>query len=339
MRLHNRQVLLQALINGQNVSRLALAEETGFSPSTVSSIVSELIDEGVLIESGVTLPTAGRGRKELDINSAYGAIAVIEISRQRTGLCVFDMTLKKKDEKQIALRRLSGNTLFSEISSALFDNFYHSKKYGPMAGIGLLFREDMIESDLSVMFSTSLSADNISLREALYTQFKVPVIGEYSVSEMLNHIETSPETKNSALITTMANRILLSMTIDGKPLEMRNGKNTDISRLLSAFSGPASGPPKRQVAKAALPTALTRIITFLCILFPLDTVFISGKIIKKTDFLYQIQENLNRLLSPASKPVIRAVEPPDSSLNGKMAVRMRKIILSQIDTVLMPDLT
>jgi hypothetical protein len=323
MRFHNRQVLLQALISGQNVSRAALTQETGFSPSTVSSIVSELIDEKVLVESGMILSTGGRGRKELNVNPAYGAIAVIEISRQRTGLFVFDMGLNKRDEKQIALRRLSGNTLFAEISSAIIENFYNAKKYGPLAGIGLLFREDMIESDLNVMFSTSLSADNISLRDALYTQFKIPVIGEYSVSEMLTHIKSAAETGNSALIT-IANRILIGIAIDGKPLKMRDGKNTDISRLITAFGGE---PSKNVPEKNSLSAALTGIIAFLCVLFPLDIVFISGTIIKKSDFLRCIQENLNRLLGPAGPPVIRGLEAPDNGLSEKMAIRMRRIIL------------
>jgi hypothetical protein len=78
-------VKVQFIINSQSLFRIALAQETGLSPGTVSSLIGKLLEEGALVESGLTLSTGGRGRKDIKVNSDYGLIAVVKIGRQRSG--------------------------------------------------------------------------------------------------------------------------------------------------------------------------------------------------------------------------------------------------------------
>jgi DNA-binding Lrp family transcriptional regulator len=376
MKSHNRRLILQSIITGQSFSRIALSQTTGLSPSTVTSLVSELLEEKILVESGVTLSTGGRGRKELNINSDYGLIVVVEIGRRRTSLCTYDMSLEKLEERLLTERRLSGNNLFFEISTAIFDQFYQqprpkgtgyvgsdryrlyagSNTHEPtadtnietalkgevldppankkgenlrLAGIGLLFQEDMIESDLNVMFSTSLSADNISLREALYTQFKVPVVGEYSVSELLSVTETG-EVKNSVHVT-LANMIRVSLTIDGRPLQMKEGKSANITGILSAFQfeKPRTeiypGDPKKE--QPPLFPGLAGILALLCTLFTLDNILLSGESVHTKGFVSVLRETLGMILSPALPPPIKIQQSMDSKLNEKMAYQVRNIAL------------
>ncbi|NDJ78403.1 MAG: ROK family transcriptional regulator [Chloroflexi bacterium] len=49
---HNRQLVLNAIYSGLADNRAALAAETGLAKPTVSDLVSELIDEGLLVEVG-----------------------------------------------------------------------------------------------------------------------------------------------------------------------------------------------------------------------------------------------------------------------------------------------
>jgi DNA-binding Lrp family transcriptional regulator len=340
MKSQNRRLILQSIIDGRGASRIALARETGLSPSTVTSLVAELLEEKVLVESGVTFSTGGRGRRELAINSGYGLIVVVEIGRQRVSLCTYDMTLAKLDEKPLGERRLSGNNLFFEISTAIFDQFYKKDENLRLAGIGLLFQEDMIESDLNVMFSTSLSADNISLREALSTQFRVPVAGEYSVSEVLNALETD-EVKNSVHVA-LAHKVLVSLTIDGRTLHMREGKSADITGLLSSFQ--AAGPwaessfqdnkhqdnTQDKTKQPSLLSALARVLALLCGLFTLDIILLSGEAAKAGGFAASVREILGRILSPATPPPIKILEPRDAKLAEKMARRIRNTVLGSV---------
>ena len=320
---HNRRLILQSVISGQGLSRIALARVTGLSPSTITTLVAELLEEKILVEGGLTLSTGGRGRKELKINSSYGLIAIIEISREKSVLCIYDMSLGKIKEQKIAEHRLSGNNLFFEITTKIIDCFYKENDHLRLAGIGLLFQEDMLESDLNVMFSTSLSSDNISLKEALFTQFRVPVVGEYSVNELLHTVQEA-EAKNSVHIA-LANSVLISITIDGHPVEMNGGKSANITKLLSSFRANKEQDDKVQ-KKHTLLTEAAEILGLLCSLFPFDIIFLSGEAVKTGKFIAGIHKALASVLAPHSPPPIKIVESPESSLSEQMAVRLRNII-------------
>jgi hypothetical protein len=340
LKLHNRRLLIQTVIDRKNPSRISLAGDTGLSPSTVSMLVSELLDEGILIESGLALDTGGRGRRKLEINPEYGTIAVIEITRGSVSLFLYNMALEERKPQNIrvypiagtnygdggTVRDITGNSIFLAVSSMVTEEF-NTPVWGPLAGIGLLFREDVLEGDLNVVFSTSLSADNISLRDALYTRFKVPVIGEYSMSEILSCVESPEPIKNSAHIA-IAGSILIGMTIDGKPLSMKGGKNANITRLITAMDplGDYGGAAANSGDKTLF-RKLTDLLAVLCSLFPLDIIFISGISAQKAGAMDRVRKGLAASLAPGRPPPVQAIDALDSSLFERMAGQMRKAIL------------
>jgi hypothetical protein len=323
MKAHNRRLILESVMGGREVSRISIARATNLSPSTVTGLVSELIEEGLFIESGLTISTGGRGRKELRLNPDYGRIAVIEISREQTNLCVYDMSLQKIEEELVALHRMFGNSLFSEISGALLDRFFRQDS-PPLLGIGLLYTEDMIQSDLKVMYSTSVSSDPISLRDALYTSFKVPVVGEYSANEVLSAPLNQAEIKNSAHIA-ISNAILVSITLDGAPLKMK-GNSADILEILPIFDTP--GLKVKGQPAALLFQRIAGVLALLSGLFPLDLIFLSGQGVRRGNFMGHIKEALGRLPKAVSLPPIQILHSSGEEISGNMAFRMRNIVLS-----------
>ena len=62
---NNRINVMSAILKHESLSRIEIAHETNLSPSTVSGLVSGLIDEGYLVETGARTITAGRSRVEL----------------------------------------------------------------------------------------------------------------------------------------------------------------------------------------------------------------------------------------------------------------------------------
>lgn len=94
---------------------------------------------------------------------------------------MFDMCLNRCNGKVLSESYLSGNELLVAITAAVFELFDSASLHaGKVAGFGLLFQEDMKASEFNVMYSTGFSSASISLREALITQFRVPVTEEYS---------------------------------------------------------------------------------------------------------------------------------------------------------------
>ena len=59
MKRRNREMLIRTILEKGELSRIELAHETQLSPSTVSALVGELLEEGILAESGQRAITAG----------------------------------------------------------------------------------------------------------------------------------------------------------------------------------------------------------------------------------------------------------------------------------------
>ena len=270
----NRHVIIQSILENDGLSRVEIAQRTELAPSTVSSLVSELIAEGLLIESGSRTTTAGRSRTGLTINPNYGAIAVIEIGRKAVCMSIFDMALQSVAAQTLAAHCLAGNDLLDAIVSAITA---HTDAQIPLAGIGLLFQEDMRESDFRVMYSTGFASASITLKEALISQFRVPVIEEYSqvytVTQALSE-KSDTAAANSAHIS-LGSSVLVSVTLDDRPIPIRGSFYEDTAKYLEDLTQESCAEQKKQQAQE-LPSQLGNIIALLCMMFSLNTVLLSG---------------------------------------------------------------
>jgi biotin operon repressor len=74
LRRDNRSVLLTSLYFDQPRSRQDLSEVTGLSPASVSNVIRELIQEGIVVEAGSVDSEGGRPRALPQINPGYGYV-------------------------------------------------------------------------------------------------------------------------------------------------------------------------------------------------------------------------------------------------------------------------
>ena len=72
----NRQTVVNSLIENNGLSRVEIAQKTELAPSTVSTLVTELIGDGILIEAG-SIGTAGRSRTVLTVNPEFATARTI----------------------------------------------------------------------------------------------------------------------------------------------------------------------------------------------------------------------------------------------------------------------
>ncbi len=88
----NRQLVIGALRRQREISRAAVAEETGLTPATVSSIVGELLDEGIAREIGLASSTKTRGRPAMLVQmvESHRYVAGVQIGRWKTRMAIAD---------------------------------------------------------------------------------------------------------------------------------------------------------------------------------------------------------------------------------------------------------
>src|ERR1700736_6328119 len=68
----NRSSILRRIYSGQSMSRQELSQHSGLSSASITNVVAELLEEGIVIEAGIEASQGGRPRSILSINPRYG---------------------------------------------------------------------------------------------------------------------------------------------------------------------------------------------------------------------------------------------------------------------------
>jgi predicted NBD/HSP70 family sugar kinase len=96
LRRDNRSVLLSALFFEQASSRQELSAASGLSPASVSNVVRDLIDEGIVVEAGSVDSDGGRPRMLLRVNPDHGYVIGVDVGEARVRVELFDLALAER---------------------------------------------------------------------------------------------------------------------------------------------------------------------------------------------------------------------------------------------------
>jgi predicted NBD/HSP70 family sugar kinase len=96
LRRENRAAVLWSLYFGQPSSRQDLSVATGLSPSSVTNVIRELLDEGIVIEAGSVDSDGGRPRVMLEMNPDYGYAIGIDVGETRIRVELFDLRMTER---------------------------------------------------------------------------------------------------------------------------------------------------------------------------------------------------------------------------------------------------
>jgi len=103
LRRDNRSVLLWSLFFSQPCSRQDLSWATGLSAGSVSNVVRELIDDGIVTEAGSVDSDGGRPRALLRMDSDYGRVIGVDVGETRIRVEMFDTTMTMRASADYAL--------------------------------------------------------------------------------------------------------------------------------------------------------------------------------------------------------------------------------------------
>lgn len=96
LRRNNRQTLLKSLFFHGSASRVALSQHSGLSPATVTNVVAELLEEGVVLETGLAESEGGRPRTILAVNPEFGYFVGVDLGETHVNLELFDLALHNR---------------------------------------------------------------------------------------------------------------------------------------------------------------------------------------------------------------------------------------------------
>ena len=232
----NKRAVIQALCEKNALSRVELARELSLSPSTVTTIVQDLLQSKMVEESSERVVTAGRSKTLLQLAPEFGLLGLVRVSRQSQELVLVDMALNEFACTTLSEEAPSGETLLEGIEAAFTELIVDG---AILKGIGVLLEGDVLESELSIMYSTGHDSATISLVQALKSTFRV-VVKQFEQSDFaLSHVESTDniEDVSSYLHLSFGPRVVAQVVCDNTPLPMKEGLNADITQQLVTSDG------------------------------------------------------------------------------------------------------
>ena len=185
----NMRVLLLALLRQQPISRIRLARATNLSTTTVTTLVAELLEQGVICEAGTDLEaaTAGAGRPPLALRlrpESRCALGIhIGVRRVRVALVdlqanildheVYDITPDEPAEHAIARA--------GDLGAAILARHHALSQQGALVGIGV-GASGLVENQSGTnILAPNLGWRNVPLRRILSERFVLPVVVDNNV--------------------------------------------------------------------------------------------------------------------------------------------------------------
>lgn len=160
VRENNRRLVLGLVARSdKGISRASMARESGLTSATVSSIVSDLTEEGYLISDGVEVSTGGKPAIIMRVNPNGPIIGTLLVSGQSISAALMTIGGKVIDTFRIANRR---GTIASLVKS--FAEL-HSLSEGRLISVGIVVPGTVFNS--TVHESVQLNIEELDLQEIL----------------------------------------------------------------------------------------------------------------------------------------------------------------------------
>ncbi len=173
-RSHNKALVLQSLYRTSGLSRADVAREVGLTRVTISDLVADLIDEGLVIELGVRSDARpGKPATVLDINRSGFTIVGLDLSYAamfRGALMDLDGTVLHRDEVEV--KGVTGDTAVDAVK-ALLDRLVAEAKT-PVLGIGI-GSPGVVDAEGTILSAPNLGWYDLALQSILANHTGLPV--------------------------------------------------------------------------------------------------------------------------------------------------------------------
>jgi glucokinase-like ROK family protein len=175
---NNKSLVLQMIMEKEPISRADIAQFSGLNKATVSSLVSELLDEELIYESGPGESSGGRRPVILHFNKVAGYAIGIDIGVNYVLGILTDLNGNILIEKN----QLINNTDFSFIIESVkkiirsLIKEMPASRYG-IVGIGIGV-PGIVDKEGTILLAPNLDWKEKSLKTEIQNEFSLPVIIE-----------------------------------------------------------------------------------------------------------------------------------------------------------------
>jgi predicted NBD/HSP70 family sugar kinase len=182
----NRSSLLTDLFHGGRQSRQQLGDTTALSQASVSNLVGEMIDEGLVEEAGLVGSDGGRPRALLRVAPAFGYVAGADVGETRVLVELYDLAMSRLGVASYALGdegdpAATAAILLEGLASVIEQAGVEAAE---VLGYGVGVAGVVDQTGDAVVYSQTTGWDAVPLGEMLRAGTEVPIFVENGVKAL-----------------------------------------------------------------------------------------------------------------------------------------------------------
>ncbi len=244
MRNMNISLILNHVRQHAPLSRSKLAKMTGLNRATVTNIVRELMEQGLIIEIGLqdTKATVGHPSINLDINPDGGRIIGAEIGADFVSVILTNLSSKilwRRTQK--ATRPNDLDAVLTQTQQLLAEAYAEGKKSKvPILGLGLAVPGIVDISTGTLLFTPYQGWTEVPLRQLIKSQIDVPIyIGNKAHMAALGESYLNASRDKELILYINAGYSLSGgIVLDGNVLPGAAGLAGEIGHMMVNPTGP-----------------------------------------------------------------------------------------------------
>ncbi|MDD3570522.1 MAG: ROK family transcriptional regulator [Lachnospiraceae bacterium] len=225
----NTSLIIETIIKNAPISRVDISTKTGLTKGTVSTIVQNLLDLDLVLETGFVSNGVGRRRAMLQLNKTCGYCITLDVEKHRIRLMGTDMC---GNCHGLNTAQITNNSNIEAETFTLIDNFISSvakSTYG-ITGIAIAVDGNIRNN---IPFIQSFNSDIITnLANVLSEKYNTPVTFHNNAHlAVLGENVYSMRAKSLAFVTA-SNHIGMGIIADNRLFCGSNGQACQLGKMI-----------------------------------------------------------------------------------------------------------
>lgn len=215
---HNQSLILKVIYDAGEISRADIARATGFTRATVSNVVNELFEEGLVAEIGRAPSGGGKPPKLLHVVPDARQVIGVDLADNRFQGCVYDLRGQCQHSEEISFTTIKEIDVLELVYQLLDRLMAHVTR--PLLGIGVGTPGLLDAQEGFIHVAVNLGWRDLPLSKLIAARYEVPVylVNDTQAAAMAQYtFSNSKETDDKSLIVMNAGRgISAGIIINGQ---------------------------------------------------------------------------------------------------------------------------
>ncbi|WP_225442598.1 ROK family protein [Paenibacillus lycopersici] len=237
----NRSLLIRLMRKRGVCSRAELTQDSGLNQSTITNIVGELIQWGLVVETGVIEGKKGRRSIGIKLNCEPYKVVGIRLARTFISVALYDLGGQEYANKQIPIRNSEGpEAAFAKMKALIAETIRSHED--TVKAIGIATPGPLFRGEGRIALMTAFPGwEKINLQEELAQQFQLPVCIEHDAKAgaLAHWWFAEPQRDRGVMVYVAAGQgVGAGIVADGKLFRGALGMAGEIGHMSIDYNGP-----------------------------------------------------------------------------------------------------